>query len=142
MYQVLIEKLLFWCGIGHIVLCIGSLAIPRALHWNKHLSHLNPMLRQMFWTYAAYILTINLTFGLVSVFGTQALLNHSFLAKSITLFIGLYWLARIAVQFFYFDKSDAPKGLPYTLAEVGLVALFVIFTITYLLAFSFNRSWI
>lgn len=127
MNEALFQKLIFWSGIGHFALCFGSLLIPKALQWQKHLKNLQPLLRQMFWTYAAYILVINFSFGIVSVFGSYELLDHSFLAKSITLFIGLYWLGRIAIQFLYFDKSETPKGIVYTLGEIGLTGLFVFF---------------
>ena len=96
----------------------------------------------MFWTYAAYILVINICFGLLSVFGTEELLNHSFLARYITLFISVYWLTRIGIQFFYFDTTDAPKGLFFTLGEIALVGLFVVFTLVYFIAFLYNTSWI
>jgi len=142
MSEALIQKLIFWSGIGHFALCLGSLFIPRAMEWQKHLKNLQLLLRQMFWTYAAYILMINFSFGVISVFGSFELLNHSFLAKSVTLIIGIYWLTRIGIQFFYFDKSAAPKGLPYTLGEIVLIGLFGFFTITYLIAFFFNNGWI
>lgn len=118
------------------------MAIPRMLNWQQELSSLQPLLRQMFWTYAGYILVINFCFGLVSIWGKAELLNHSFLAKSITLFIALYWLARVVIQFFYFDKTDAPKGWFFTLGEIGLVALFVGFTLIYSWAFLNNMGWI
>ena len=142
MNEPLIQKLIFWSGIGHFALCIGSLFIPKAMEWQKHLKNLQLLLRQMFWTYAAYILMINFCFGIISVFGSYELLDHSFLAKSVTLIIGIYWLTRIGIQFFYFDKSDAPKGLLYTLGEIVLIGLFGFFTITYLIAFLFNNGWI
>jgi hypothetical protein len=96
----------------------------------------------MFWTYAGYILVINLCFGLISIIGFDELLNQSFLAISITFFISIYWLSRVLIQFFYFDRSQAPKGWFFTLGEVGLVLLFVVFTIVYSTAFLFNNSWI
>jgi|SRR4030095_563277 len=142
MTEALLQKLIFLSGIGHFILCIGSLYIPKALQWQKHLKNLRPLLRQMFWTYSAYILVINFSFGIVSVFGSYELLNHSFLAKSISLFIGVYWLTRIGIQFFYFDKSEAPKGFLFTLGEIALIGLFIFFTITYLIAFFFNKGWI
>jgi hypothetical protein len=142
MNEPLIQKLIFWSGIGHFALCLGSLFIPKVLQWQKHLKDLQPLLRQMFWTYAAYILVINGSFGIVSVFGSHELLNHSFLAKSITVFIGVYWLTRIGIQIFYFDRSAAPKGLLYTLGEIALIGLFVFFALTYLVAFFFNNAWI
>ncbi|MDB5257420.1 MAG: hypothetical protein JWM14_2115 [Chitinophagaceae bacterium] len=136
-----LELLLLLCGIGHIVLSVVSTIIPKALNWKKELGPLQPLLRQMFWTYAAYILILNFCFGIVSIFGKNELLNHSFLAKSITLFISLYWLARVFIQFFYFDTTQAPKGLFYTIGEIALIILFIIFTIVYAAAFLYN-SWI
>ena len=137
-----LEALLIIGGVGHIVLSAGSVLIPKMLNWKEHLSKLQPLLRQMFWTYAAYILVINFCFGIVSLIATSELLNKSILAQSITFFISIYWLARIGIQFFYFDKSNAPKGFVYTVGELGLVLLFGLFTLVYAIAFLHNISWI
>jgi len=85
---------------------------------------------------------INISFGVVTLLGADELLNGSFLAKSITLFIATYWLARIVIQYTYFDKTEAPKGLIYTLGETALVILFIAFTVVYTLAFSHNNAWL
>ncbi len=137
-----LKLLILVCGLGYIALSIGSLAIPKALQWNIHLKNLQPLLRQMFWTYAAYILVINLSFGVLSLIAADELINKSMLAKSITLFISIYWLARIGIQFFYFDKTDAPKGIMFTVGEFALITLFALFTIVYFVAFLYNLSWI
>jgi hypothetical protein len=138
----ILNKLIFICGLLHIALGVGSTIIPTVLNWNTELVKVKPLIRQMFWTYAAYILVINICFGLISIWGTRELLNHSFLATCITLFISIYWLTRIGIQFFYFDTTDAPKGLFFTLGEIALVALFVLFSATYFLAFLHNNTWI
>lgn len=140
--EATLKLLILLSGIGHIVLCIASSVIPKVLKWSEGLKDLQPLLRQMFWTYAAYILVINFCFGLVSIMGVDELLNHSFLAKSINLFITVYWLSRILIQFFYFDTTDAPKGLIFTLGEFALIGLFLFFTVVYLTAFLYNMSWI
>jgi hypothetical protein len=137
-----LEQALILCGISHFALCAGSLFIPKALSWSSHLKNVQPLIRQMFWTYAGYILVINFCFGLISVLGSGELLNHSFLARSISLFIGIYWFSRIAIQFFYFDKSEAPKGTIYTLGEILLVIMFTTFSVAYLAVFFFNMHWI
>jgi hypothetical protein len=142
MDRFMIEQLIFWCGMGHFALCAGSLLVPRVLQWRKHLKGLQPLLRQMFWTYAGYILATNFSFGLISTCASTELINCSVLAKGVTLFISIYWLTRIALQFLYFDKSDVPKGWVYTLGEIALVLVFAIFTLTYLTAFLFNCEWI
>jgi hypothetical protein len=137
-----LKILILVSGIGHIVLVTGSLLIPKLLKWNKELEVLPVLFRQMFWTYAGYILIINLCFGIISIIGTEELLNKSLLAKSICIFIGMYWLSRILIQFFYFDRASAPKGLIYTLGEIGLVFAFLVFTVIYFVAFFYNNSWI
>jgi len=134
--------LIFISGIAHMLLSAASSIIPKALEWNKSLSVLPVLLKQMFWTYAAYILVINFSFGLLSVLGTAELLNHSFLAKCITLFIALYWFARVLIQYFYFDTTKAPKGFWYKSGEIALVVLFISFTAIYFTAFLYNNTWI
>ena len=118
-------------GFLQIVLSIGSLAIPKLLNWKAELSRVSKIIAQMFWTYAGYILVINLSFGLVSVFGAQELLAGTFLSKSVSVFIFFYWLARVIIQFFYFDTKSAPKGFIYKAGEIALVALFLFFTLVY-----------
>ena len=44
---------------------------------------------------------------------------------------GLLRGARVLVQFFYFDRSEAPPGAFYKSAEVVLVGLFVFLTAVY-----------
>src|SRR5262245_39270550 len=112
-------------GVLQIIVCFGSLVIPKLLNWKAELKKVSKIIAQMFWTYAGYILVINFSFGMVSLFGADELLNKTFLAKSVSIFIFLYWLARVLIQFIYFDTSSAPKGLIYKLGEIGLVSLFI-----------------
>ena len=102
----LLEIMIVVAGIGQILLVIGSLAIPKFLNWSSELSKVRPLIRQIFWTYAGYILVTNLSFGLLSVLAPTALLDGTFLGTCITGFIALYWAARIVIQFTYFDRSD------------------------------------
>lgn len=125
---ILLLKLAGWL---QIVLCLGSLAIPKMLNWSAELNKVALIIKQIFWTYAGYILIFNLSFGLLSVFGAEELMAKSFLSKSVSVFICLYWLARIFIQFFYFDTKSAPQGLMYKLGEIALVSLFVFLTLVY-----------
>jgi hypothetical protein len=125
---VVVIKIAGWL---QILLSLGSFAIPRLMNWKKELSVVSPIIRQMFWTYAGYILVINFSFGLVSVFGAEELIAGTFLAKCISVFIFLYWLARIFIQFFYFDTKSAPQGWIYKAGEIGLNCLFVFLTLVY-----------
>jgi len=136
-YQYLPEYL-FLAGLAQLVLAAGSLAIPGVLGWKSELAKVQTLIRQMFWTYAAYILVINICFGLLSVFGIKELTDGSFLAKVVTGFIAVYWISRVLLQFFYFDRSGFPSGALNRLAEVVLTVLFVVLSVIYSLAFYLN----
>jgi hypothetical protein len=134
----MLRTLIIAAGVGQLLLAACSLAIPRVLRWSEELAKLRPLTRQVFWTYAGYIWTTNVCFGLVSVFMPDELVAGSRLAAVVCGFIALYWLARVVIQFAYFDRRDAPAGMIFRVAEFGLVGLFVFLTAIYGWAMVFN----
>jgi hypothetical protein len=133
-----LRTLVLLAGVGQIALALASLAIPRVLRFEEETAKLRPLLRQMFWTYAGYILCTNLSFGLLSALAPTWLLDGSPLAAAVTGFIAVYWGARVVLQFAWFDRSDAPPGAHVRLAEAALVLLFVFLTCVYGLALAAN----
>ena len=133
-----IQTFLFLAGISQIILVFGSLAIPKVLNWKSELKNVQTLIRQMFWTYAAYILVINFCFGLLSVFALAELIDGSFLAKAVTGFIAVYWISRVLIQFLYFDRESFPPGVLNKIAEVLLVTLFIVLSAVYSWAFYVN----
>jgi hypothetical protein len=129
---------IFIAGVFQIILVFASLTIPGLLNWKQELAKLPDLIRQIFWTYAGYILTMNLAFGLLSAFSPDSLTDSSFLATVITMYIAVYWAVRIGIQFFYFDRKNAPKGFIYLAGEIALVALFIFLTTVYSAAAYFN----
>ena len=125
------RALVVLAGLGQLALALASLAIPRVLRWREDTAKLRPLTRQVFWTYAAYIWCTNVSFGVVSTLAPERLLDRSPLARRVSGFIALYWGGRVLVQFFWFDRSDAPPGVHVKVAEVALVALFVACTALY-----------
>ncbi|HZX57383.1 MAG TPA: hypothetical protein VFE54_01610 [Mucilaginibacter sp.] len=126
-----IEGLIYLAGLAQIVLVFGSLAIPRILNWRLELAKVRPLIKQMFWTYAAYILVINLCFGLLSVFDYMDLTNGSKIATLVTGFIAAYWISRVLIQFLYFDRADFPTGKWNRAGEIILVTLFILLSVIY-----------
>jgi len=127
----MLKILIILCGIGHLALGLGSLVIPRMLDWKGALAHVPVLIRQMFWTYAGYILCINLFFGIISILFADELLSGNGLAKALLLLITIYWLSRVIIQFTYFDRSSVPQKLIYKAGEFVLVTLFIVFTLIY-----------
>jgi len=121
-------------GVGQLLLALGSLAIPAVLGWRADTAKLPALTRQVFWTYAAYIWAINLSFGLVSAWVPQWLLDGSALGRALCAFIALYWITRLLIQFFWFDRSAMRTDLLLRLGEAGLVSLFVYLSLVYAVA--------
>src|SRR3569623_1699428 len=95
-----IQTFILMAGIAQIALALGSISIPQILNWKDKLAQTNTLIKQIFWVYACYILIINLSFGLLSVFNYKELASGSRLGTIITGFIALYWLSRLLIQFF------------------------------------------
>jgi len=125
------KTLLILAGVGQIGLALASIAVMRVLKWDKDLSQLRPIFRNIFKTYAAYILAINLCFGALALFKPEWLLDGMPLARALAGFITAYWGVRLLLEFVYYDRSARPPGLFWFLAEWTLVALFTYLTGVY-----------
>ena len=126
-----LKPLIILCGVGHIALGLGSLVIPAMLNWKSALASVPVLIRQIFWTYAGYILSINIFFGIISILYVDELLSDSGLSKALLILITVYWFSRVVIQFVYFDKTGIPEKFIYKAGEMVLVTLFVVFTIVY-----------
>lgn len=125
-------KTYLWiAGLGQLTLALASFAIPVVLGWREHVRRMPTLTGQVFWIYAAYIWSFHVAFGLLSTLGADLLLGGTPLARLVLGFMGVYWGARLALQFLVIDRGAAPPGRIYVLGEVGLVTLFVYLTAVY-----------
>ncbi len=131
-----VETLIVAAGIGQLLLAAGSLSIPHVLNWREKLQLLDPLLRRLFWVYAAYILGTNVALGIVSVAAAGSLLETSALAIAVNLYAFVYWTSRLIIQFAFFRELK-PEGRFFVAAETALVALFLFLSATYLTALFF-----
>jgi hypothetical protein len=126
-----LRTLVFLAGLGQIALFAASLTIPSVLGWRQELAKVRPLVRQLFWVYAAYILVTNLSFGLLSALAPGWLLDGSPLAGAVSGFMAVYWGARLLLQFTYFDRHAVARTRTVVWAEIALVALFAGLTLVY-----------
>jgi hypothetical protein len=131
-----IITLLTLSGIGHIAISVGSIAVPKLLDWKKHVDAGPPLFRQVYWTYSAYIKLVNIAFGVVSIIATHELIGPSLLAKCINLFIIIYWVGRMGLEFFYFDRSSLTGVAKF--ADRALNVLITLFILIHGAAFASN----
>ena len=122
-------------GLAQLGLAIGSLAIPRVLGWRAQTAALEPLTRQVFWTYALYIWSAHVAFGAVSVARPELLVDGSPLARCVCGFIAAWWSVRLVLQFAVMDRSARPPGRVFAVLGACLEALFVGLALVYTAAF-------
>jgi len=135
-----VENGLLLAGLLQMLLFVMSFIIPRCLEWGKPLMHLPLLMRQVFWTYAGYILMMHLFFGVLSFFGSQLLLDGTPQAAILCGLMGMWWFTRIILQFFCFDRKGIPQTRFNILAEGLLIAMFLFLTVVYITAVYINLS--
>lgn len=118
-------------GIAQLGIAASSVFIPRLLGWKEETTQLKPLTRQVFWTYASYILGFHVAFGLLSVLAPAALLDGSLLARAVCGFIALYWAVRLTLQFVAFDRSVAAGRPLFRFAEAAYVSTFAYLVLVY-----------
>lgn len=118
------KSLLFIGGLLHFVILIASALTPRLLDWRTNLATLHPFLRRLFWVYGCFIVLVIVSFGTVTLLQTSELSSAAPLARSVCAIIAIFWLARLAVQFFVFDARPLLTTAFRRVGYHGLTLLF------------------
>ena len=126
----LLEIALILAGLAQSGIASSSVFIPRLLGWREETQRLRPLTRQVFWTYAVYILATNTAFGLLSLLAPRALIDGSTLARAVCSFIAAYWTSRLILQFAVFDRSVTVRPL-FRFAEAMYVCAFAYLAVVY-----------
>ena len=123
---------LWLAGIGHFCILGASFQVPFRLRWKEDLAKLMPLNRKLMWTYGAFTAAIIIAFGILTLVLHDELLRGDRAALGLASLIGLFWTARLLVDFFYFDHADWLQGRAFVIGRGLLVALFLFLAGTYL----------
>jgi hypothetical protein len=120
------------------MVAVGS-QVPRVFRWKEDLARLGPANRRLFWVYGLFIVMANVGFGVLSLAYAAEIAAGKGLAGGFALFTGLYWAARLAVQYLAFDTPDWPQEGRQPLAKHGLGLVVLLMSGVYLAAFVAGR---
>ena len=85
---------------------IASALTPRVLNWRTNLADLHPFLRKLFWVYGAFIVMVIIAFSTLTLLHADAMATREPVARSLCVFIAIFWGARLIVQFVVFDMNS------------------------------------
>jgi len=126
-------------GLAHFgMVAVGS-QVPRVFRWKEDLARLGTANRRLFWIYGIFIVMANVGFGVLSLAYAGEIAAGKGLAGGFALFAGLYWAARLAVQYLAFDTADWPAEGRNPVAKHGLGLVVLLMSGVYLAAFVAGR---
>ena len=131
---------LWMAGAGHFVILIASSQVPSRLGWKEDLRQLRPFNRKLLWVQGSFTVLTIIAFGTLTLTLHAELLRGDRAALGLAAFIGLYWTARILVDWFYFSHEDWPPGREFVVGHFLLTALFCFLAVSYLGLFAW-RVW-
>ena len=117
-------------GVIHFLIVGMNLPLPGILHYKENLSKVSPIIRQIFIVHSIYIVLVVFGFGLLCFIFSEELAGKSQIGQFLSGCLALFWLPRLFIQLFYYDKGLIKKYFVvhtgFTLAIVYLIGVFLL----------------
>jgi hypothetical protein len=125
-----LPTLVFLAGFAHLGILIASALVPFQLKWKTELAVLSTLHRQMYWTYAAYVVLAIVSFACISMLNADEIARGGGLARGFCLYVAAFWGGRVCLQ----GVFDVKEHLGAWWLKAGyhlLTVLFVCFAAFY-----------
>ena len=98
-------QLLWLAGFVQIAIAFANVFLPAKLKYQENLSHVSPIIRQIFVVHSAYIVGVVLLFAVVTFGFAGELASGHGLGRFLAAAIAVFWLMRTPVQLLYYDAA-------------------------------------
>jgi len=98
--------MLIWAAGGvQLAILAANFVVPGKLHCRENLERVSPMIRSVFVVHWIYILLMLATFSALCFWFAPELAGGSRLGHFLSAAIALFWLLRIPIQLFVYDRE-------------------------------------
>lgn len=122
-------------GIFLIVLASAHVVFPKYFNWKQELSTLSAINRQMMYVHSFFVAFGILLMGILCLTSAPQLVDTT-LGNRISLGLGLFWAARLGIQFFGYSsklwKGKTFETVMHILLAILWTYLSIVFVLTYL----------
>jgi hypothetical protein len=125
------KLLLQFAAALQLSILIASALTPRVLDWRTNLAALHPFLRKLFWVYGAFVVMVIIGFSTITFLHADAMAAREPVARSLCVFITIFWGARLFVQFAIFDPRQFLTNWFYQLGYHALTIIFAFLIFVY-----------
>ncbi len=130
-----------FCGAALLGLAALHAVMGRHLRWKEDLASLSLVNRQIFYVHTFFLALVLALLGLLSLFGTSALLQPSLLARYLLGGITLFWLFRLVFQFAVYSPQLWHGKKFETLIHVVFTLLWSYMSVVYAWAWYFQSKF-
>jgi hypothetical protein len=99
------HALLWGVGAAHLLVAAMNFFLPAKIDLALDLAKVSPLVRQMVIVHHVYIVGVIFAFAGLCFFFTADLAGASRLGSLLAAGMSLFWLARIPIQIFYYDRE-------------------------------------
>ena len=128
MNELMAVRLIWVGGAIHAGIVLANVPLPRRLRVRERLSGLPLFLRQIFYVHWLYIVLVVGLFSALCFGFAHQLAGATALGRFLSAFMGGFWLLRIFLQCFYYDRevrrANRVLDALYVAALVVLVGIF------------------
>jgi hypothetical protein len=128
----LISLALWLAAAGQAMLLVVSVQVPGKLQWRTQLARLDAANRKLYVVATGYIVFTYLAFAVLTAVLHENFVRGEAAAIGLSVFIGLYWLIRVAVVDRIFGGDPWPAGRRFVVARIVLELAFAGLALTYL----------
>lgn len=109
-------------GLGQLALIPVNLVAPRKLGYAASLKGASPVVRDIFYVHAFYIVVVVAGLGALSLGAADFLAGGTPVARGIDGYVAAFWGLRVAIQLFYYDREARRDNRAL---DAAFLALFV-----------------
>jgi hypothetical protein len=122
-------QIMLWIAGGvQVTIAAANLGLPRRLNYRENLARVTPIVRQVFIVHSLYIVAVLLLFAGITFSFSGQLSSGAGLGRLLAGAIAIFWLCRLPVQLFYYDKDQRRK---HRAADVAMTIAILFLTVTY-----------
>jgi hypothetical protein len=124
----LMRKLIWAAGVVHVGIIAANIPLPGRLRVRERLASVPRFVRQIFYVHWVYIVIVLGMFAALCFGFARELAGSTRMGRFLSGFMAGFWLLRIVLQIFYYDREVRRENRALDLLYVGsLVVLVVIF---------------
>ena len=116
------NTLLAAAGAVHVALAAMNFFLPARIDLASNLAKVSPIVRQMAIVHHVYIVAVLIGFAALCFFFPEDLASGRGLGRALAAGMSLFWLGRIPIQLFVYDRELRRKNRAVDLLMIAMVA--------------------